>query len=517
MVQRLVTRLSFRQALNTVLVAFLLGIAGTVVEHAIYAEREREAIETQTRQVVGMVSAAAAKAAYVLDNELAGEVLTGLLSYASIYEARLTDDMGNTLASRERPRDASGARWLSEALFGREVHVSVPLVFTANRRANFTQVGTLSVTVDTHSIALRFLDRARFSIASSLATNFLLGVVLLLMFRRMVTQPILMIARDLAQVRPEEPMAHRLAIPDTHRDTEIGFLVQRTNELLGRYDDTLKQRDSYMEDLIAARQRAEEASRAKSQFLTTISHELRTPLNAIIGFSQIIRDDLASSKDHSIHSDFASEINESGQHLLGVINDIIDFSNLETGRLEYSPEPVDVRTIFDSCGRLILPRLEAAGLNFVTEVAPDTPHLYADARGLRQILMHLLSNAVKFTVGGGTISLSARPVAGGVALSVIDTGIGIEKSDLAKIFQPFWQAAPVLSRQHEGTGLGLTMVKSLVELNRGRIDVDSAPNHGTRFTVTLPAHAGRSAVPPPDTPPVDPDDPVLINPAGRSA
>lgn len=493
MPNRFVTRLSFRQALNTVVLAILLGIGATAVEHIYYVEREREAIESQTRQVLGLVTAAAAKAAYVLDTELASEVLTGLLSYSPIYEARLNDEMGNQLAYRSSPRVESRSRWFSELLFGQEVHISVPLFFTVpNRRLGSSQIGTLSVSVDTHSIAIRFLDRAGTSVVSSLVGNLLLGFLLLLLFHRMVTRPLMMIARDLVKVRPQELSSYRLAVPAGQSGTEIGFLVERTNELLGRYEATLQQRDVFMDDLIAARQRAEEANRAKSQFLTTISHELRTPLNAIIGFSQILRDDLSRSEHNTIYSDFAAEIYNSGQHLLTVINDIIDFSNIETGRLDTHPEAVEVRTVFESCTRLIVPRMEAAGLTFLSEIASDTPPLFADPRGTKQILMHLLSNALKFTVVGGTITLTARAHPNGVELAVSDTGIGIAKNDLPNIFQPFWQAAPVLSRQHEGTGLGLTVVKSLVELNRGSIEVESAPTQGTTFIIVLPAYTPRA-------------------------
>lgn len=498
MLKRRFTRLSFRQARDTVLVAIVLSLIATVVEHVVFIERERRAIEQRATEVVSLVAPTAAKAAYILDNDLAGEVLNGLLSFSPIFEARINDELGDTLAFRSRPREEGAYRLLSEMLFGKEVALSTPLTLDTDHRRMPTMVGTLTVTIDTRSVAREYTDRVGWTLGSGLIGNLLLGLALLLLFRRSVTRPLLAVARDLSSVDPRDPAGHRVITPENHEKTEIGFLVRGFNDLLGRYDVIMRQRDAMMEDLIGARRRAEDASHAKSQFLTTISHELRTPLNAIIGFSQIIRDDLKASPRTAVHADFASEIHNSGQHLLSVINDIIDFSNLETGRFDHNPEPIDIKTVFDSCRRLIAPRVDAAGLNLICDDPPaDIPRANADPRAVKQILMHLLSNAVKFTRVGGSVSLTAaRDADGGVAITVADTGIGIDLADQARIFQPFWQAAPVLSRTHEGTGLGLTMVKSLADLNKARVVIDSVPNRGTRFTVIFPANPTRSALAP---------------------
>lgn len=487
------TRLSFRQARDTLMVAIALSLIATVFEHIVFIERESVAVEQRAREVVSLVSPTASKAAYILDNDLAGEVLDGLLNFSPIFEARINDELGDTLAFRSRPRDEGAYRMLSEMLFGKEAALSTPLTLDTDHRRPPTMVGTLTVSIDTRSVTREYADRVWWTLFSGLIGNLLLGAALLLLFRRAVTRPLLDVARDLTAVDPRDPSGKRVATPEHHEKTEIGFLVRGFNDLLGRYDVILRQRDAMMEDLINARRRAEDASRAKSQFLTTISHELRTPLNAIIGFSQIIRDDLKGSPRTAVHADFASEIHSSGEHLLSVINDIIDFSNLETGRFDHNPETIDLKTVFDSCRRLVAPRVDAGGLNLVCDDPPTgCPRVHADPRAVKQILMHLLSNAVKFTRIGGTVALSAaRDEGGGVAVTVADTGIGIDPADLGRVFQPFWQAAPVLSRAHEGTGLGLTMVKSLADLNRAKIVVDSGPNRGTRFTVIFPAEPSR--------------------------
>lgn len=490
-------RLSYRQARTTVCAAVGLSLAVTALQFLYDVHRERAAIADTTRQVTSVMNRTAAKALYDLDVALATEVLDGLSSYAPVFESELRDESGLPLATFARPLQPSSLRWLSKALFGGSVEVTHALTFEAyGEAAPQVPVGTLSVTVDSHRIAEAFLSRAGTSVLSGLASNLLLGLLLGIVFQRTITAPILTVARGLAAVRPDEPGRGRLEVPPRHEGSELGFLVRRTNDLLDRYRRVQEEQERVMHDLAAARERAEAASRAKSQFLATISHELRTPLNAIIGFSQILREDVPREGPQAAHADFADEIHASGHHLLGIINDVLDLANLETGRAEPQPEPVEVRPLFESCARAFAAKLAEAGTSLTLEPDPAAAVLFADPRAVRQMLNHLLSNAAKFTPAGGSITLAALPADDGVALVVRDTGIGIDPKDLPRVFQPFWQAAPVLSRRYQGTGLGLTMVKTLVDLHHGRVTVDSAPGRGTTVTVVLPHQRG---VTPPST------------------
>ena len=219
-----------------------------------------------------------------------------------------------------------------------------------------------------------------------------------------------------------------------------------------------------------------------------MSHELRTPLSAIIGFSKLIRAQGYGPVGSEKYLEFAADIEESGAHLLEVINDILDLSKAEAGRLELREEAVDMARALDTCVRLVLDRALAAEVEVKLEVAPGLPHLRADEHMVIQIVLNLLSNALKFTPGGGEVRLRAElDEGGGMELVVADTGIGIAAEDLELALTPFGQVDGSLSRQHQGTGLGLSLTNTLVELHQGRLEIASELGAGTTVTIRFPA------------------------------
>ena len=239
-------------------------------------------------------------------------------------------------------------------------------------------------------------------------------------------------------------------------------------------------------DLKEAEQRAETADTAKSEFLANMSHELRTPLNAIIGFSDFITSpSFGDPVPPRIH-DYVQDIHNSGQHLLGIINDILDLAKVETGEMPFFLEEVRVSEIFEILERLMAVEAANAEIAFVVAPVDEALSITADALRFRQILMNLLSNAIKFTAAGGSVSMTAATDGDGVALTVCDTGIGMDRMQIQESLKPFRQVDNSIARSFEGTGLGLPLSKSLTEYQGGSLDVRSEPGVGTEVTVWFP-------------------------------
>jgi cell cycle sensor histidine kinase DivJ len=235
-----------------------------------------------------------------------------------------------------------------------------------------------------------------------------------------------------------------------------------------------------------ARTAAEQADASKTRFLATMSHELRTPLNAIIGFSEMIVHEEAMMLDAARRREYAQLINDSGQHLLSVVNGILDMSKMETGNFEISPEPFAPRAALLHCCNLLALKARDNGVDLVTRAAEDLPVMNGDPRAFKQIALNLITNAIKFTERGGSVTVSAATEGTRLMLVVTDTGVGIAAEDLARIGDPFFQAGKTYQRKHEGTGLGLSIVKGLVALHDGEMNVQSTVGEGTTVTVALP-------------------------------
>ena len=241
------------------------------------------------------------------------------------------------------------------------------------------------------------------------------------------------------------------------------------------------------EELDIARKEAEAANSAKSHLLANVSHELRTPLNAILGFSEILAGEMLGPLGER-YRDYAKDIHDSGLHLLSIIDDLLDLSKIEAGRLNLSEDIVDVVELFDTVSRFVRERASSAGLTMSIDLPADMPALKANRRAMRQVLLNLLSNSVKFTPAGGHIALEAiREPCGGIGFRVRDNGIGIAAGDIHRAMEPFGLINSSLSRRHTGTGLGLPITRALVELHRGRFELTSEPGVGTTATVYLPA------------------------------
>jgi two-component system, cell cycle sensor histidine kinase DivJ len=270
---------------------------------------------------------------------------------------------------------------------------------------------------------------------------------------------------------------------ETEQDREVVAVMRDTTE-----------RKAQQQAIEAARAEAERANQAKGHFLATMSHELRTPLNAIIGFSEMLTKESSLLIGPERRHEYAHLINESGHHLLSVVNDILDMSKIETGNFEIRPEAfAPGHVIADACD-LLRHKAREAGIDLVARLSDKVPEIIADKRALNQIMLNLLSNAIKFTDRGGKVTVGAEAHVSTITVTVEDSGVGIGPDDLPRVGDPFYQARSSYNRRHDGTGLGLSIVKGLVALHGGNLEITSRLGEGTRVAVRLPLDCGNVRV-----------------------
>ncbi len=261
-------------------------------------------------------------------------------------------------------------------------------------------------------------------------------------------------------------------------------------------DDLIAELERSKANSDLARHRAEESNLAKSRFLATMSHELRTPLNAILGFSEVMKTELFGTHVVPAYKEYSQDIHSSGEHLLMLINEILDLSRVEAGRYELREEPVDLRGVLEDCRHLLALRAKKKGIVIQEDLGGALPRLWADARALRQVALNLLSNAIKFTPQGGSVRLSSGYTDDGRQFfSVADTGPGIPDSEIPVIMSSFGRGSFAQKTAEEGSGLGLPIVKGLVELHGGTFTLTSRIREGTTVTVHFPPERVLSVLP----------------------
>jgi two-component system NtrC family sensor kinase len=297
--------------------------------------------------------------------------------------------------------------------------------------------------------------------------------------------------RALLRNRFLRKQTQRLIDDAKKRETELERLVEERTQSLQR---EIEERKRIEQDLLEAKESAEASNVAKSRFLSNMSHELRTPLNAIIGFADVMRHKMFGPFDCDRYREYLDDIHHAAHHLLRIINDILDISRVESGRLDLHEEDFDIEDALQSVSRLVGDQVRRQELTMKIEVPTGLPLLHGDRRILEQAFLNLLYNAAKFTPAGGRITVGAKLEAdGGLCIAVADTGVGIAAEDIEKVMSPFGQVDNKLSRNHAGTGLGLPLSETFIKLHGGRLDIESVVDKGTTVIIRLPKERLRPA------------------------
>lgn len=316
----------------------------------------------------------------------------------------------------------------------------------------------------------------------------ILGVVSAILTAGRIAKPILLL-KERAERIGQGDYGHELHLS---RSDEIGELASSFDRMIVDLRDSRIQLEKRTNELELRRQEAEAANKSKSDFLANMSHELRTPLNAIIGFSELMVRGMVGPLAET-QKEYLSDILHSGRHLLSLINDILDLARIEAGKMECEPSEFNLADLVDRSLVLFHEKVLKHGIQLGVDVDREMPPVQGDERKIKQVIFNLFSNAVKFTPDGGSVTIRTRTVnEGGVAyaeVAVADNGIGISSADQKRLFQPFMQVDPQLTKKYEGTGLGLAISKNLVELHQGSLVVESRPGQGSTFTVKIPLRA----------------------------
>ena len=517
----LTQRLSFKQAGLTVLVAFILGTALSLIQVGIDYASEDASIDREINALLEISHNPAARIAYNIDAELAQELVLGLLRSPAVISAQIIDNNQLTLASVSRPALESRSRVLNDFMFGKRRHFETAL-FVSHSPSE--ALGTLSLEVDTYAFGSHFLRRSLLTLLTGFARSLLLSLILLVMFYFMLTKPLTGFIRALSDRDLRSPNNAKLPYPPNHERDEIGVLVDVTNRQLSSIAREIEQRQqaearltrylAELEDMVSARTEQLEAAnrrlldsnheleqakrtaldmaQARSAFLANMSHEIRTPLNGLLGM-------LSLSLDGPLNNEQRQQLSiahDSGKVLVKLLNDILDLSKFEAGQLELEQIPFDLGSMIEETANL-LSQNAACGVELTCLIDPRLPNqLLGDPTRVRQIVSNLLSNALKFT-RFGRVDISVSTQAGGVRIIVRDTGIGIAEDAQARIFHPFAQAGVGITRQFGGTGLGLALTRRLCEAMHGTLSLETREGFGSTFCVDLPLPGQTSAQQPP--------------------
>lgn len=426
--------------------------------------RSMTQIEQELTQRAGVITDLAARSLshslWEVNHDDAIEASLTLLKISDVVGLRLTDEHGKIL---------------SEHGFGGELHgIVVKRSIPAPKERGGT-LGTLELALSRSSLQSSLQHQIGGAVLAVLLGGMVVLGGVLLTLRQLVFRPVDLL---LGAIDGVERNDWQQVVWNS--EDQLGRLVQSFNRMVV----TVQSNEA---ELRRAMRAAEQAAQAKDEFLASVSHELRTPLNAILGFSEVLKTELFGPLGSERYRDYAADIHTSGTHLLNVINDILDLSKVAAGKFELIEQVFDLEALVRATILLVQERADRGRVTIGVEVEPHLPALRADELRIKQILLNLLSNAVKFTPAGGQVWVILRQMSNRLEMVVGDTGIGMAPEDIPKAMAPFGQIERVLSRSHEGTGLGLPLVKALCDLHDAGLDIASVSGVGTVITVSFAA------------------------------
>ncbi|WP_321394122.1 sensor histidine kinase [Emcibacter sp.] len=497
--------LSFRLAKIGVFLAFLVGILLSGIQVYLDYLDEDKYLEKRMGDILQVAEKPAARAVYIIDQALAGHLLEGLFAYEFVQEATITDDLGQILATRSRPIGSSSTQWLTRRIS------DVYQVYSKDLKvAGDVTVGSGRIVIRINrDVALAgFYDRAVMVFFTGIVRNMLLVFLLYLAYYFVITKPLNIFVRKISSIDPENPGENPVEIPKSHENDELGWLARTFNgfsnsivsqfrrlkktqdELSFARDELIKELEAHKETaehLMEMRLQADNANRAKSAFLANMSHELRTPLNAIIGFASLMSSEAKGPIGNKDYLGYLHDIEEAGTKLTDLLGQLLDLSRIESGEMELKESIFPLNELIESSLLIFQSDFEDRKLILTKEIDANLGEINADRRRLRQVLMNLISNAIKFSHEGGEIILSAKIDKDGSALiSLRDFGIGISEEIIPQMLEPFVQAEIKYNKSFQGAGLGLSLSSLLVKLHGGKVWIESEEGNGTSVYVRLP-------------------------------
>jgi len=481
-------RLTRKFILYIVVFGGLVAIALSAAQLFLEYKEERNLVKFQLMQIQETNLASITEALWINDDKQLDILLDGLIRLPNISYLQVHHN-GNVLMEKGKPE-------------GKQL-VTRELKLIHKHKDENHNIGTLKITATLDNLTSEYLNKAITSVFLNIFIIFIIVGYVYFLFYFIFLRHVFSIV-DFANNFNVKGNRAPLSLNRSHTDDEISDLRTSLNSMVSRVTTVVDELEvnrteirllnqelesrvrARTAELKSAMENVVEANKAKSYFMASMSHELRTPLNSVLGFADMIEGQYLGPMGNDKYVDYAKDIKKSGRHLLGMINEILDVERIEAGEFELSLENVDVPEIVSDCQKIHAQHADQKDILLDIHVADQIPPLYADRRAVLQVLINLITNAIKFTPNGGTVTLSAMASDQHHQLIVSDTGIGIPGDHIPTLTKPFTRHSSDPHLSQDGVGLGLAITKSLIDLHHGSLDIASDVGKGTTITVTLP-------------------------------